>query len=168
MARYRVLPQRSKLWVDARSSLHPIRVESSALSGTIELELADGSVDLSKPPSATLELEAESLKTGSRLEDGALERQLEVRKFPRIRGRVRDVSANGGRYHVRGDLSLHGVTKPIEGDVTLRAIDDETVEVEGEKVIDLRDFGLQPPKILMLKVYPDVKVRAKVVATREG
>jgi polyisoprenoid-binding protein YceI len=78
------------------------------------------------------------------------------------------VSANGGRYHVRGDLSLHGVTKPIEGDVTLRAIDDETVEVEGEKVIDLRDFGLQPPKILMLKVYPDVKVRAKVVATREG
>lgn len=168
MARYRVLPERSKLWVDARSSLHPIRVESSALSGAIELELAGGDLDLSKPPSGTLELEAESLKTGSRLEDSALERQLEVRKFPRIRGQVRQVSANGGRYHVRGDLSLHGVTKPIEGDVTLRAIDDETVEVEGEKVIDLRDFGLEPPKILMLKVYPDVKVRAKVVATREG
>ena len=168
MARYRVLPGRSKLWVDARSSLHPIRVESSALSGAIELELADGRVDLSKPPSGTLELEAESLKTGSRLEDSALERQLEVRKFPRIRGHLREVSASGARYHVRGDLSLHGITKPIEGDVTLRAIDDETVEVEGEKVIDLRDFGLQPPKILMLKVYPDVKVRAKIVATRES
>jgi polyisoprenoid-binding protein YceI len=163
-----VLPERSKLWVDGRSSLHPIRVESTALSGAIELELADGSVDLSKPPSGTLELEAESLKTGSRLEDSALDRQLEVRKFPRIRGRIREVSANGGRYHVRGELSLHGITKPIEGDVTLRAVDEKTIEVEGEKVIDVRDFGLEPPKILMLKVYPDVKVRAKVVATREG
>jgi polyisoprenoid-binding protein YceI len=168
VARYRVLPERSKLWVDARSSLHPIRVESSALSGAIELELADGNLDLSKSPSGTLELEAESLKTGNRLEDSQLQRQLEVRKFPRIRGQIRQVSANGGRYHVRGDLSLHGVTKPIEGDVMLRAIDDVTVEVEGEKVIDLRDFGLQPPRILMLKVYPEVKVRAKVVAAREG
>ena len=168
MARYRVLSERSKLWVDARSSLHPIRVESSALSGAIELELADGSVDLSKPPSGTLELEAETLKTGSRLEDSALERQLEVRKFPRIRGYVREVSANRGGYDVRGDLSLHGITKPIEGHVTLRAIDEKTVEVEGEKVIDVRDFGLQPPKILMFKVYPDVRVRAKVVATRES
>jgi polyisoprenoid-binding protein YceI len=168
MARYRVVSERSKLWVDARSSLHPIRVESSALSGAIDLELADGSIDLSKPPSGTLELEVESLKTGSRLEDSALERQLEVRKFPRIRGRVREVSANRGGYDVRGDLSLHGITKPIDGHVTLRAIDEKTVEVEGEKVIDLRDFGLQPPRILMLKVYPDVKVRAKVVATRES
>ena len=120
MARYRVVPERSKLWVEARSSVHPITVQSSALSGAIELELADGKLDLAKAPSGTLELEAESLKTGNRLEDSQLERQLEVRKYPRVRGQIRQVTANGDgtRYHVRGELSLHGVTKPIEGDVT--------------------------------------------------
>src|SRR4029077_16349450 len=123
-----------------------------------------------KPPSGTLELEAESLKTGNRLEDSQLERQLEVRKYPSVRGQIRQVTANGDgtRYHVRGELSLHGVTKPIEGDVTLKALDDKTAAVEVEKGMALRDLGLIPPKILMLTVYPDVKVRAKVVATRES
>jgi polyisoprenoid-binding protein YceI len=69
---------------------------------------------------------------------------------------------------VRGDRTLRGVTKSLEGEVTLQVIDDETVQVEGEKTIDVRDFGLNPPKILMLQVYPEVRIRARLVAIREG
>ena len=32
----------------------------------------------------------------------------------------------------------------------------------------LRDFGVEPPKILMLRVHPDVRVRVKVVAQQES
>jgi hypothetical protein len=60
------------------------------------------------------------------------------------------------------------VTKRIEGEVTLQALDDETVQVDGEKTLDVRDFGLQPPKFLLLQVYPEVRVRARIVAVREG
>lgn len=170
MARYRIVPERSTLWADAKSSLHAIHVQSQALDGYFEIEVAASGLDLAKPPSGQLELEADSLKTGNGLEDRELERQLEVRKYPFVRGAVRAVTAlgDGKRYRVRGDLTLHGVTRSLEGDVTLRTLDDRTVEVEGEKTIDLREFGLNPPKILMMKVYPEVKIRARVVAVREG
>jgi polyisoprenoid-binding protein YceI len=170
MARYRIAPERSKLWAEARSSLHPIRVESNAVEGSLEVEVSNGRADLSKMPKGSITIDVESLKTGNRLEDRELERQLQVRKYPRIRGEVREVvGADGkGRYRVRGDLTLRGVTKAIEGEVTLQVSDDHTVQIEGEKTIDVRDFGLQPPKILMLQVYPEVRIRARIVALREG
>lgn len=156
--------------VDAKSSLHGIHIQSRELSGSFEIEVSATGLDLTKPPTGQLELDAESLKTGNRLEDSQIESQLEVRKYPKVRGAVRAVTAlgDGSRYRVRGDLTLHGVTKTVDGDVTLKSLDGKTVEVEGEKVIDVREFGLNPPKILMMKVYPDVKIRAKVVAVREG
>jgi polyisoprenoid-binding protein YceI len=169
MARYRVVSARSRLWVDARSSVHPIKVESAALEGSIELELVDDRVNLASPPKGSISVDVESLKTGSRREDRELERQLQMRKHPRIRGEVREVEAlDGARYKVRGDLSLRGVTKSVEGEVSLRVVDDQTIQVEGERTIDVRDFGLQPPRLVMLRVYPDVRIRARVVAVREG
>jgi hypothetical protein len=32
----------------------------------------------------------------------------------------------------------------------------------------MRHFDLEPPRVLMLKVYPEVRVRGRVVAEREG
>ncbi len=111
----------------------------------------------------------DSLKTGNALYDRELERQIEVRKYPRIRGEILEVKEieAGRRYRVKGNLSLHGVTKAVEGEVNLKVLDDGNFEVEGEKVFDIRDFGLTPPRILMLKVYPDVKVRGRVVAEKQ-
>lgn len=34
--------------------------------------------------------------------------------------------------------------------------------------LDMRDFNLKPPKILMLEVSPEVTIRAKIVAVRES
>jgi polyisoprenoid-binding protein YceI len=76
---------------------------------------------------------------------------------------------DAGRYRVSGDLTFHGVTRPVEGEVSVSMPDgDKTLVFEGEQTFDIRDFGVQPPKILMLKVHPDVKVRVRVVAEQEG
>ena len=110
------------------------------------------------------------MKSGNGLYDRELERRLEVRQYPRISGELKEVKPLGSanRYHVRGDLSFHGRTHAVEGDVTLRVVDDETIEIEGENVFDMRNFGIDPPKILMLRVYPEVRVRARVVVERES
>jgi polyisoprenoid-binding protein YceI len=68
---------------------------------------------------------------------------------------------------VLGQLEFHGVARPVEGEVRLRVVDERTLEIEGERVFDLRDYGLEPPRILMLKVYPEVRVRAQVIAEQE-
>ena len=169
MARYRLLPDRSKVWADARSSLHPISLETTGLEGFLEMTIVDGHLDTNAPVSGSVELDASLLKTGNGLYDRELEKKLEMRKYPRVRGRVISVKAldSGTTYRVQGELSLRGQTSPVEGDVRMRIIDATSVEFQGEQTIDIRNFGLEPPKFLMLKVYPDVKVRGLVIAQLE-
>jgi polyisoprenoid-binding protein YceI len=168
--RFNIARGRSHLWVEARSSLHPVRAESAAVSGFIEAELDEAGLDLKVPPRARIEIEAASLKTGNMLYDRELERRLEIRNYPRIVGEVLEVKPLEAktRYRVRGNLTLHGVTKAVEGEVALRVVDGGTLEFEGERIFDMRDFGLNPPRILMLKVYPEVKVRGRVVAEKSA
>ncbi|HKE16630.1 MAG TPA: YceI family protein [Kofleriaceae bacterium] len=167
MARYRVVPDRSQLWAEARSSLHPVKVETSGLTGTVDAEVDGEAVRLGAP--FRVEIDAARLRSGTGLIDGELQRRLETRKFPTVIGEVRETESQGGasRWLLRGALTLHGVTCPADAEVAVRVIDDRTIEIEGEKVIDMRDYGLDPPRLLMLRVHPDVRVRARLVARRE-
>lgn len=159
--RYRIVPARSQLFAEARSSLHPIHVETTGFEGYLSANVEDGQATLAVP--ARIELAAERLKSGNALLDGELARRIELDKYPRVVGEVTEVTAQ----RVKGELSFHGVTHAVEGRVTVRMLDDVTIEVEGELTIDMRDFGLNPPKILFLRVQPEVHVRARVIAIRE-
>ena len=169
MGKYRIVPEQSELTAEARSSLHPIHVRTSRLAGFMEATVNGSGRRVEVAPTGRLELAVEELKSGNFLYDREIGRQLEAGKYPRIRGEVRAVEPLGkdGRFSVRGELTLHGVKRPVEGEVTVRVVDASTLEVAGEHVFDVRDFGLDPPRILMLKVYPDVRVRARVIARRQ-
>ena len=70
MARYRIVPERSRVWIDARSNVHPIHSATDGLEGHLDLELGpDGTVDLSTPPSGRLSLPVSRLSSGNRMED---------------------------------------------------------------------------------------------------
>ncbi len=60
------------------------------------------------------------------------------------------------------------MTRQVEGEVTISAPDERSLIIEGEQIFDIRDFGVEPPKILMFKVHPDVRVRVQVVARQES
>lgn len=169
MARYRIVPERSRLFAEARSSVHPIRVDTEGLEGYVELELDGERLKGHAPVRGRVEIAVEKLATGNGLYDRELERRLEARRYPRIRGEVLAAEASGKHYRVRGRLSFHGKTNAVEGDVTIRVAErGRTLEIEGERSFDIRDYGLEPPKLLLLRVYPDVRVRGKVIAEREG
>ncbi len=170
MSRYRIVPERSRIWVEATSSLHPIRAETTGLTGYLEAEVVDGHIADGAPATGRVEIDADRLQTGNGLYDHEIERRLEVRKYPVIRGTVRGVQpvGDGQRHRVSGELEFHGVARSVDGEVTLRSVDDRTLEITGERSFDLREHNLEPPRLLMLKVHPDVRVRGLVVAVREG
>jgi polyisoprenoid-binding protein YceI len=170
MPRYRIVPEGSRFVAEAQSSLHPIRVDTPGFEGTIDLVMSDGRLDLSVPPQCHIEIDTDRFKTGNGLYDRELERRLEVGRYPRLRADVRRVNAldAANRYRVSGEVRFHGARKIAEGEVTLRVRDERTIEIDGERDFDMRDFGLEPPKILVLRVYPEVRVRAHIVAKREG
>ena len=169
MPRFRILPERSLVWIEAQSSIHPIRGQAEGLSGSLDVEFDGDGLDLSMTPEISVELPVERLKSGNRVEDAELMRRIDARRYPNIRGVVRDMKAQGedGRYVVTGELTFHGVTQTVEGEVTVSRPDDRTVVIEGQQEFDIRDFKVDPPKMLMLKVHPEVQVRIRVEAVSD-
>ena len=109
------------------------------------------------------------MKSGNFLYDHELARQLEVARYPSVRGVLMAVSGLGGkRYRVRARLLLHGVERELEAEATLLQESDQSLVVEGEQTIDMRDFALKPPRLSMLQVYPEVRARMRIVARPEG
>ena len=168
MAQYRIEPDDSEIFVEAHSNVHPIEIHIQGLVGTIDADVQSGELDLAISPRASLQLPAELLRSGIELYDNEIHRMIEVRKYRSIKGQLLEASEIApGRYRLRGRLSLHGVTRDIDGEVTVRVRDgDGTLEIEGTKTLDMRDFNLDPPKILMLEVQPEISVRAKIRAVR--
>ena len=182
MTRYRIVPGRSRVWIEARSSLHPIHTETDGLEGWLDLEMGDGGrVDLGVEPGGHLELPVARLSSGNPLEDRELRRRIDARRHPTIAGdltfmeaipeatkttETTETSGASGRYRVEGDLTFKGVTRRYEDEMTLEARDGIVI-LSGEKTFDVRDFGMEPPRILLFSVAPDVKVKVAIVAERE-
>jgi hypothetical protein len=168
VTRFRVIPERSQVWIEARSSLHPIHGEGTGIQGEAELEVNDGQIDLSVPPRGRIEFPVERLSSGSALQDMEMCRRVEARKYPTIIGELvkATVLSQPNRYRLQGDLTFHGITRRLEADVMATLDGQGILSVEGEYVLDVRGFGITPPRILGLQVYPEVKVRLRVVAER--
>jgi polyisoprenoid-binding protein YceI len=170
LARYRIVPDESTVEIAARSSVHPIRTRTSGLEGYIDLAIgAGGAIDVAVTPAGRLSLPVERLRSGNPLEDRELRRRIDARRHPTITGVLTGLapSAGVGRYRVAGDLTFRGVTQSYEDEMTIVSVDDDTIRLDGASRFDVRDFEMEPPRILMLRVEPEVDVRVDLVARRE-
>jgi polyisoprenoid-binding protein YceI len=113
-------------------------------------------------------MEVAGLRSGNGLYDAELMRRIDARRFPTIALDLRDCTeiGNGGRYRLAGDITFHGLARPLEGTVEV-ALGNERLLVTGQQVIDIRDFDLPSPTVLMLRIYPDVRVHLQVEAESE-
>ncbi len=171
MTRYLIVPERSQVFIDARSSVHPIHSSTDGLEGFVDIDLdGDGQVDLSTMPVARLSLGAGRLSSGNRLEDRELYRRIDIRRYPTIEGVLDEINpaAQSGTYRVGGAVTFRGVTRHHEDDMTIDKLDDKTIRLAGSSRFDVRDYGLEPPRILTLKVEPEVDVRVEILAEKEG
>lgn len=167
--RFRIVPEESLVAIYARSNVGPIRWEGTTLQGGFEAAVGGSSFDLSFQPVGRMELALEKLTSGNSVYDAELMRRLDARRYPVTVAELRFLDSMGAfnRYQAQGELTLHGVTREINGTLAVEFDGDGTINVFGEKVVDIRDFGIPSPTLLMLKIYPDVRVRMKIVAESE-
>jgi polyisoprenoid-binding protein YceI len=147
--------------------MHPINTETRGITGWFEAATRDdGALDLDRPVNGELELAVDRLTSGNALYDRELRRRVDARRYPTIGGRVTEITAAGAhpRYAVRGDIEFHGKTRSFEHEMDIEIRDGE-VSLTGAYVFDIREFGMEPPSMLMIRVYPEISVRVALYGT---
>jgi hypothetical protein len=162
---FALVPERSVLLVEARSSVGPISFGVMGITGWVRAGLRGARLDLDAAPAAHLEIAVDQLRSGNRFYDAELLRRIEARRFPVATLDLRECAAIGDEeVALEGDLTFHGTTRRVEGSVTVSVRPDSALVIRGEQVFDIRDFGIDSPTVLMLRIFPDVRARLHVEA----
>jgi len=163
--------------VDAGRSSITVKVEKSGLfsafahNHTIKAPIASGKLDTERR-TATLTFNATEMKV---LDEGVKDSErteidqtmksdkvLDVQRFPEIGFVSTSITPqDGGRYQVRGDLTLHGTTRPVEFPITF-----SKDRYTGSVKLKQTDFGIAPVSIAggTVKVKDVIEVVFEIVS----
>jgi hypothetical protein len=165
LARFEPVLDRSNLSLEGQTSLHPIHTSTNKMEGFFEIGVGEpGQFDLSDAPSGNFVVYVMDLKSNYPYLDRVVHDRLDTRRFPRIRASIVELRESGnGRFTAIGDISFHGVSVRTEGEVRIIWLDDSTVEVNGEVVVDVRKHDVDPPKLVSITNDPQVLAKLKLV-----
>jgi polyisoprenoid-binding protein YceI len=162
--------------VDTGRSSVTVKVEKSGLfsafahNHTIQAPLASGSLDAAKR-TATITFNTKEMKV---VDEGVKESEradieqtmksekvLDVQKFPEVRFVSTSITPqDGGRFQLRGDLTLHGTTRPVEFPLTF-----SNAHYAGSVKLKQTDFGITPVTVAggTVKVKDVIEVVFEIV-----
>jgi len=164
---FRLNPDRSAILIEARSTVGPLSFGAVGLTGMIEAGVVDGELCGDAVAEGRLSIDVDTLSSGNDLYDAELRRRIDARRYPTVAVHLSGCTPGGsaGRYRLAGDITFHGLTRAAEGTVEVRSLGDGRMVITGEQVFDIRDFAIPSPTVLMLRIYPDIRVRLHAEAT---
>lgn len=162
--RHELDPDRSQVWIDGSSSIHPIRATATGLHGWVELALTRGEVAAAPKVAGEVRVAVDRLRSGNPIVDAETRRRIDAGHHPEIVGTVTASSRLGpDRVALTGDIAFRGETRPVDGEL-LVVLEDGELRLSGSQELDVRDWGLQPPRVGLLRVHPTITVRFEAVA----
>jgi len=166
--------------VDAERSKLTVHVEKSGLfsafahNHVIEAPIASGELDVEKQ-TVSLTFDTRQMKV---LDPGVKDSErtqvdqtmksdqvLDVQRFPEIRFVSTSVTRQaGGGYQVRGDLTIHGVTHPIDLPVSFAS-----QRYTGSTKLKQTDYGITPVNIAggTVKVKDVIEIEFEIVSGKK-
>lgn len=90
------------------------------------------------------------------IEESMVKDVLHAVKYPVIHFLSKDIKEVGDIYYAKGELTLHGVTRPVEFDFKAT----NGADIKGRVVLPQKDYGIKPYRALLgtLKVKNEVDV----------
>ena len=164
---FRLEAAESRIWFDADARLHSFRGETQQLTGRFTLQRTS-------PPQvadARVTIEAASLDTGHPERNADMRRDfLEVERFPIIEFRVDELltpqpvtSLVSWDLVLQGKLTVHGITRDVKVPTTVSHAA-ERVTARGQIHLDMRDYRIRVPRVLLIPMKSEVLVGFEVVA----
>ena len=148
----------------ASSSVHPIRSVGS-VAGWIEAGVdSDGSLG-AKDLGGYLEVPLGGLSSGNPLIDREMKRRLGSGSSPMITATLEQtLRVERATATITGTIELLGASTLVEGEIILLP----GLRVSGTGEFDVRWWGLEPPRLLMLRVDPIVTVEIDAPLIADG
>ncbi len=161
---YEIVESTSTVRIEGSSSVHPIHASSNGLAGTISLERSADGLKLGSSASGSLQVEVASLRASNPLVEAETKRRLNAKQFPFISGTITTATATSStEIAVEGEITFRGETRAVKGSLEV-TFDGDTAHITGSQSFDIRDWNFQPPKLLLLKVHPEITVHIDVTA----
>ena len=166
---FEIVPDRSVVLIEARSTVGPISFGAVGVTGYVRAAVRQEDVLVDPAPSAHLRVDVGQLRSGNSLYDAELLHRIDARRYPTAEVELTSCRKIGVDRHLSlgGILTFHGVSRPIHGSVQVSCCGSK-LEITGEQAFDIREFDVPSPTVLMLRIYPDVKVRLHVEAAPTG
>lgn len=138
----------------ASSSVHPIRSVGS-VSGWINAVLNGGVLAEDQELAGHLEVPLNGLSSGNPLIDREMKRRVDAGLDSAISARIEEtLRVDGNHATITGTIDFLGVSTLVEGEVVILP----GPRLVGTGEFDVRWWGLEPPRLLMLRVDPIVTV----------
>lgn len=157
--RWSIDPATATVTFVATSSVHPIR-SSGGSHGWFEAAVSDGEFETATAVRGRLEIPLDGLSSGNPLVDREMRRRVDA--YPVIIAEIDTTVESGGSVAtVTGTIRFLNEEVLVEGELNL---------VTGPRLVgvgefDVRWWGLEPPRLLMLRVDPIVTVEIDLPLT---
>lgn len=166
--RYAIDARASSLTYEARSSLQAITGRAEEIGGYVEAAWNDEGTLLATPrPVMHLEVPLSKLRSGSTVKDQEIWRLVDVERSPMIFADLHSIEPLYGAfiYQAVGDVTLSGIRKRYAGQLLVVREDADSISVRGDLEFDIRQYDLQPPRALFVRIEPVIVVHLSLVAT---
>jgi polyisoprenoid-binding protein YceI len=111
----------------------------------------------------TVEVSIKDFVSDNRERDDHMQNALGSSSFPKASYNITGITSNGGdKYTLNGTLNLHGVSKPLSFNGTITN-EGKYIHMKEKSKIKMTDFGITPPKLLLLTVRNQVDLSVDIL-----
>ena len=136
-----------QIWFDAKASVADFQGRTTVATGTL----------------GGVEVRWQDIDTKNGTRNRHMLKTVDAEHFPIIRFDLAGTTADSGDVRLKGTLTMHGVSHPVEWPATIRTGPD-SVTVAADFPVDMRDYGIKPPvKFVIARMGAVVQVHVRLV-----
>lgn len=180
---YPASPTGSKIVIAGTSTIHDWTMETTLVSGKMELEenfKLDGLKPGKVPARATVNMTVRSFKSGKVGMDEVMQQAMKFEKFPKIEFILGELTFKEGpkgtdglyQFDAKGDLIVAGVTNKVSMPITFLQVSPIRYKVSGSVPLKMTDYGVVPPapKLALgaIKTGDEIKITFDWVAAQRA
>jgi polyisoprenoid-binding protein YceI len=141
----------AQIWFDAKASIADFQGRTTVATGTL----------------GGVEVRWQDIDTKNGTRNRHMLKTVDAEHFPIIRFDLAGTTADSGDVRLKGMLTMHGVSHPVEWPATIRPGPD-SVTVAAAFPVDMRDYGITPPvKFVIARMGAVVQVHVRLVFVKK-